>query len=242
MGRFVLIFAIFVVTSLEAKLVEAKSRVCETLLSGLVSLSAYSLTPQSDASILHTRQDLISQEIWNSRLPYKTFTNGPEQIQITDDTELKNTIIQMHSDYQNRVWEDRPQSYIEPEGLWRADDFRPNNIGPIWLQADGQCNSLKVVGKFEAPLGHFMGIETIYDATPHTPGLYQFTVISYSGYPFYATVTHYAWLVNPSLQNTLSYSADHYDTRNSVQTIPTRGTMTLAAIAISHFFGRRRMR
>lgn len=140
-----------------------------------------------------------SHRIWNSRPFYQNFSNAPENnIFLTQDA-LEKGIDEMHTRFEDEVFF-YPQGRQSPD-LWRSDAFLPTQIGALWRQVSGEWNSVFVKGDFQAPLGQEFATVVYLDPTPHTPGLWQETWVTYGLFGG-VQVTHKAWLLDsPKREN-----------------------------------------
>ncbi len=131
-----------------------------------------------------------------------------------------------HTRYEDLVFFEGPLAVYDPKEF-RADQFLLQNGGPIWVSTSGHWNSVTIDAPAEMPIGINFGTQTIYDPTPHTPNLYQFTEINWSQFPFKITVTHRAWiLIDP-----YSFRLNQYAHGWESSTIPEPGAMALMAAA-----------
>lgn len=146
-----------------------------------------------------------AREVQATRWP---FSNLNRAIQLTSDTalSLEKRIDRAHTVFEDFVFNEGVDRVYDRR-LYPSDQYLATNTGPRWAAIDGGWNSIVVSAPSEMPLGVHFGIQTIYDPTPHTPGLYQFTEIDWSRYPFTITITHKAWVLVESLPTGLTNSS-----------------------------------
>jgi hypothetical protein len=116
---------------------------------------------------------------------------------------------------------------------WRADQMINFNAGPEWIQTTGGWQTHLVPADDETLLAVGFGTITRYDMTPNTPGLYQFTTLSYTGEPGVLRITHYSWVLSDPRygQEFLSHG---------YQPIPGPGPLALMGAAAFTILRRRR--
>jgi len=76
------------------------------------------------------------------------------------------------------------------------DRFR-NPLSSPWVSVDGGWNTVVIAAPSFMPPGVNFGTQVILDPTPHTPGLFQWTEISWARFPFFIEITHKAWVIAP---------------------------------------------
>ena len=120
---------------------------------------------------------------------------------------------------------------------FRADDYLPTNIGPRWTQMTGAWQTVLVPSDGEIPVGAMFSMVTLYDQTPHTPGLFQFTTIDYS--QLFTTgmlkVTHYSWLLEqPEYMQDLRPHYEQMGFQEMPPAFPAPGTLGFAVVGLAY--------
>lgn len=176
----------------------AKTKSCreKILIMGAVA-AAMTLSTEAAGGIVSWNTDLYSSsrayDLFQSKWPYHQLNEAdignlsPESL----DSKVISVMDQFEDFYFHTSNSERKElsQLLAPDFL-NLTDRTFTELSPRWVQLRGGRESVRI--DFTQFSEWFpLGVTTLYDSTPHTPGLYQFTVIESWGY--YVVVTHYAW-------------------------------------------------
>lgn len=176
----------------------AKTKSCreKILIMGAVA-TAMTLSSEASGGIVSWNSDLHSSarayDLFQARWPYHQLNEGslgnlsPESL----DSKVISVMDLFEDFYFHTSESGRAElsQLLDPDFLHLSDRTYTEH-SPRWVQLRGGRESVRL--DFTQFSEWFpLGVTTLYDSTPHTPGLYQFSVVESWGY--YVVVTHYAW-------------------------------------------------